>query len=68
MHPEIAPLTPNMAKELAALEQEHDTLETAWDANDERLGEISDRIEPMLTYGLRSRSVRAQSTVCLSPI
>jgi len=52
MHPEMAPLTPKLAKELAALEQEHDTLETAWDANydpeaeyPERLGEISDRID-----------------------
>jgi ParB family chromosome partitioning protein len=52
MHPELAPLTPKLAKELAALEQEHDTLETAWDGNDdpdaeypERLGEISDRID-----------------------
>ena len=52
MHPELAPLTPKLAKELAALEQEHDTLETAWDANDdpdaeypERLNEISDRID-----------------------
>jgi len=52
MHPEMAPLTPKLAKELATLEQEHDTLETAWDANEdpdaeypERLGEISDRID-----------------------
>jgi ParB family chromosome partitioning protein len=52
MHPEMGPLTPKLAKELAALEQEHDTLETAWDANDdpeaeypERLREISDRID-----------------------
>ena len=52
MHPEMAPLTSKLAKELAALEQEHDTLETAWDANDdpdaeypERLREISDRID-----------------------
>ena len=52
MHPEMAPLTPKLTKELAALEQEHDTLETAWDANDdpdaeypERLREISDRID-----------------------
>jgi len=52
MHPEMAPLTPKLAKELAALEQEHDTLEIAWDANDdpdaeypERLREISDRID-----------------------
>jgi ParB family chromosome partitioning protein len=52
MHPELAPLTPKLAKELAALEQENDTLETAWDANDdpdaeypERLGEISDRMD-----------------------
>jgi ParB family chromosome partitioning protein len=52
MHPEMAPLTPKLAKELASLEQEHDTLETAWDANDdpdaeypERLGEISERID-----------------------
>ena len=43
---------PKLAKELAALEQEHDTLEAAWDANDdpdaeypERLGEISERID-----------------------
>jgi len=52
MHPEMAPLTPKLAKELAGLEQEYDTLETAWDANDdpdaeypERLREISDRID-----------------------
>jgi ParB family chromosome partitioning protein len=52
MHPEMAPLTPKLAKELAALEQEHGTLETFWDANDdpdaeypERLREISDRID-----------------------
>ena len=51
-HPELAPLTPKLAKELAALEAEHDMLETAWDANDdpdaeypERLNEISDRID-----------------------
>ena len=52
MHPELAPLTGKLAKELAALEQEYETLETAWDANDnpdaeypERLREISDRID-----------------------
>jgi ParB family chromosome partitioning protein len=52
MHPEMAPLTPKLAKELASLEQEYETLETAWDSNDdpdaeypERLGEISDRID-----------------------
>src|ERR1039458_8372035 len=52
MHPELAPLSPKLSKELAALEQEHDTLETAWDANDdpdaeypERLREMSDRID-----------------------
>jgi ParB family chromosome partitioning protein len=52
MYPDMAPLTPKLAKELAALEQERDTLETAWDANDdpeeeypERLREISDRID-----------------------
>ena len=52
MYPEAGPLTPKLAKELAALEQEHDTLETVWDANDdpdaeypERLREISDRID-----------------------
>jgi ParB family chromosome partitioning protein len=52
VHPELAPLTPKLAKELAALEQEHDTLETAWDANEdldaeypERLNETSDRID-----------------------
>ncbi len=52
MHPEMAPLAPKPARELAALEQEHDTLEAAWDANDdpdaeypERLREISDRID-----------------------
>lgn len=54
MHPEPAPLPAKLAKELAALEQENDTLEAAWDANDdpeaeypERLGEISDRIDAM---------------------
>jgi len=43
---------PKLAKELASLEQEQDTLETAWDANEdpdaeypERLGEISERID-----------------------
>ena len=43
---------PKLAKELAALELEHDTLEAAWDANDDpdaeypqRLREISDRID-----------------------
>ncbi len=52
MHPELAPLSPKLAKELAVLEQEHDTLETAWDANDdpdaeypERIGEISDQMD-----------------------
>jgi ParB family chromosome partitioning protein len=52
VHPEMAPLSPKLAKELGALEQEHDTLEAAWDANDdpdaeypERLGEISERID-----------------------
>jgi ParB family chromosome partitioning protein len=52
MHPEMAPLPAKLAKELAALEQEYEALETAWDANDdteaeypERLGEISDRID-----------------------
>jgi ParB family chromosome partitioning protein len=52
MHPELAPLTPKLAKELASLEQEHDTLEAAWDASDdadaeypERLNEISERID-----------------------
>jgi ParB family chromosome partitioning protein len=52
LYPEQGPFTPKLAKELAALEQEHDTLETAWDANDdpdaeypERLREISDRID-----------------------
>src|ERR1039458_6018460 len=52
MHPEAGPLAPTLAKELAALEQEHDTLEAAWDANDdpdaeypERLRELSDRID-----------------------
>jgi ParB family chromosome partitioning protein len=52
LYPEPAPLTPKLAKELAALEQEHDTLETSWDASDdpdaeypERLREISDRID-----------------------
>jgi len=52
MHPEPGPLAPKLAKELAALEQEHDTLEAAWDANDdpdaeypERLRELSDRID-----------------------
>jgi ParB family chromosome partitioning protein len=33
MHPEAGPLAPKLAKELAALEQEHDTLEAAWDAS-----------------------------------
>src|SRR5579863_619518 len=52
LHPEMAPLPAKLAKELAALEQEYETLETAWDANDdpdaeypERLGEISERID-----------------------
>ena len=52
MHPELAPLAPKLAKELAALELEHDTLEAAWDANGDpdaeypqRLREISDRID-----------------------
>jgi ParB family chromosome partitioning protein len=52
MHPEPEPLPPKLAKELAALEQEHDTLEAAWDASDdpdaeypERLRDISDRID-----------------------
>ncbi len=52
VHPELAPLPAKLAKELAALELENDTLETAWDANDdpdaeypERLREISDRID-----------------------
>lgn len=52
LHPELAPLTGKLAKELAALQQEYETLETAWDANDdpdaeypERLNEISDRID-----------------------
>jgi ParB family chromosome partitioning protein len=52
VHPELAPLPAKLAKELASLEQEHDTLETAWDANDdpdaeypERLNEISERID-----------------------
>jgi len=52
MHPERAPLTPKLAKELESLEQEHETLEAAWDANEdpdaeypERLNEISDRID-----------------------
>jgi ParB family chromosome partitioning protein len=52
LHPELAPLPAKLAKELASLEQEHETLETAWDANDdpdaeypERLIEISERIE-----------------------
>ncbi len=52
MHPDMAPLTPKLAKELAALEQEYEALETAWDANDdpeaeypERLREISKRID-----------------------
>ena len=52
MHPEPEPLPPKLAKDLAALEQEHDTLEAAWDASDdpdaeypERLRDISDRID-----------------------
>jgi len=52
VYPEPEPLTPKLAKELAALEQEFDALETAWDANDdadaeypERLHEISARID-----------------------
>jgi ParB family chromosome partitioning protein len=52
MHPEPGPLAPELAQELAALEQEHDTLEAAWDASNdpdaeypERLREISDRID-----------------------
>jgi ParB family transcriptional regulator, chromosome partitioning protein len=52
MHPEPAPLPAKLAGELAALEQEYDTLETAWEANDdteaeypERLREISDRMD-----------------------
>jgi ParB family transcriptional regulator, chromosome partitioning protein len=52
LHPDLAPLSPKLAKELAALEQEYGTLEAAWDANDdpdadypERLNEISDRID-----------------------
>lgn len=52
MHPELAPLTGKLAKELASLEQEYEALEGAWDANDdpdaeypERLNEISDRVD-----------------------
>jgi ParB family chromosome partitioning protein len=52
LYSEMAPFTPEQAKEMAALEQERDTLEAAWEANDdpdaeypERLGEISDRID-----------------------
>jgi ParB family transcriptional regulator, chromosome partitioning protein len=52
VYPEPAPLSSKLAKELAALETEHDALEAAWDANDdpdaeypERLREISDRID-----------------------
>lgn len=52
MHPELAPLSAKLAKELAALEREHDTLDAAWDANDEpdaeypeRLNKISERID-----------------------
>ncbi len=52
MHPEPGPLAPELAQELAALEQEHDTLEAAWDASNdpdaeypERLHEISDRVD-----------------------
>jgi ParB family chromosome partitioning protein len=52
LYSEMAPFTPKPAKEMAALEQERDTLETAWDANadadaeyPERLREISDRID-----------------------
>ncbi len=50
MHPKLAPLSPKLAKELAALEQEYDTLEAAWEQDPdaeypERLNEISDRID-----------------------
>jgi len=52
VHPELAPLPAKLDKELASLEQEHDTLEAAWDANEDpdaeypdRLNEISERID-----------------------
>src|SRR3984957_4868662 len=52
MYSVMAAFTPKLAKEMAALEQKRETLEAAWEANDdpnaeypERLSEISDRID-----------------------
>jgi hypothetical protein len=59
MHPEMAPLTPNLAKELAALKQEQDTLEGRVgrqrpDAEDpetpRRIGQRSNVVVCFLTY------------------
>ena len=49
-YPEPAPLAPDVAAELAALEQEHVTLEAAWGANDDPDATYPDRIADTRTF------------------
>jgi ParB family transcriptional regulator, chromosome partitioning protein len=47
VHPEPAPLSSKLAKELSALEQEFEQLETAWENNDDPEAEYPERLREL---------------------